>query len=455
MSVVGQVVQFFRSKGLPDYQIAGILGNMQIESGFDTGAVNSGEGAVGLVQWEGGRDDAMRNWAFQHNLVPADLQAQLGFIWHELNTSESGAFHAFRQTTNAADAAAVWDAQYERSSGDARQDRINSANAFFSSGLTSGGGGGGGAGARTGGGGSVATPKASKLRRSDYLGGQGTELRTLVNKIPALRGLLSQAVQGQWSRDKFVQEIQTSQWWKNHSDTVRQALATKFADPATWDQNLNNEKGTLHALAQQLGFELTPDQLDAIATNAMLTGNTNNTAWLTHAINKRQDFSTVKSGSDLNGQMAQAYGQLQDLAKSYGLSPSPAALAQSARSVVAGNNSLDAYKQNYISQASSRYPGLADQLHAGMTVTEIADPYIQTYSQLLEVDPNAVGIDNTTIRKALQGVPTGKSSIPSVMTLTDFEDQVRKDPRWQFTNNAHEAVGTALAQIGADFGFGF
>jgi hypothetical protein len=40
------------------------------------------------------------------------------------------------------------------------------------------------------------------------------------------------------------------------------------------------------------------------------------------------------------------------------------------------------------------------------------------------------------------------------MNLNDFEEQVRRDPRWQYTQNAKDTMSSVLVKIGQDFGFG-
>jgi hypothetical protein len=39
-------------------------------------------------------------------------------------------------------------------------------------------------------------------------------------------------------------------------------------------------------------------------------------------------------------------------------------------------------------------------------------------------------------------------------SLSNFEDQVRADPRWQKTQNAYDTTASALVTIGRDWGFG-
>jgi hypothetical protein len=39
------------------------------------------------------------------------------------------------------------------------------------------------------------------------------------------------------------------------------------------------------------------------------------------------------------------------------------------------------------------------------------------------------------------------------MSLFEYKKALRKDPRWQYTENARETVSTGLTQVLRDFGF--
>lgn len=115
---------FLVSKGLTKEQAAGIVGNMQLESGVNPRAVNSNGGATGIIQWLGGRKDALFAYGRANNTDPLTLELQLRFLWEEANGAESSAFNQFKTETandqgaeGAAHAAERFDVLYERSEG--------------------------------------------------------------------------------------------------------------------------------------------------------------------------------------------------------------------------------------------------------------------------------------------------------------------------------------------------
>lgn len=145
------IIDFLLGKGLSSAQAAGVAGNLKIESGYSPTAYNAHEGAIGIAQWRLGRRTALQAFAAKRGTTERDLMTQLEFLWHELTGSELAAGNALRATTTVADAAAVFDAKFERSSGQHRTQRQSAATLIYqqivggSLGAGSGGFGGGGA----------------------------------------------------------------------------------------------------------------------------------------------------------------------------------------------------------------------------------------------------------------------------------------------------------------------
>lgn len=82
-----QVWNFLVSKGLTSEQAAGVMGNIESESGFDPGAIEHGSGAgFGLAQWTGGRRTNLENAAAAAGKSPGDLAFQLQFLYDELGS---------------------------------------------------------------------------------------------------------------------------------------------------------------------------------------------------------------------------------------------------------------------------------------------------------------------------------------------------------------------------------
>jgi hypothetical protein len=110
---------YFVDKGLTTFQAAGIVGNLDQESGVDPSAVQYGGGpGRGIAQWSvGERWDTSGNdnavwYAGKTGQNVWSLQLQLDFIWYEL-TSIGYGYGALKATTNVTDATTVFQDQFE------------------------------------------------------------------------------------------------------------------------------------------------------------------------------------------------------------------------------------------------------------------------------------------------------------------------------------------------------
>jgi hypothetical protein len=135
MSNLDTIQAFLQQHGFSGPQIAGIEGNLVVESGLDPTRQNPSEGAIGIAQWEGGRRTALQQYAAATGGSETDLTTQLNYLWSEMTGPESAALVAVKQAKTPADAAAAFDQNFERSDGSARQDRINWANKIYSGNL--------------------------------------------------------------------------------------------------------------------------------------------------------------------------------------------------------------------------------------------------------------------------------------------------------------------------------
>ncbi|WP_206612162.1 phage tail tip lysozyme [Aureimonas ureilytica] len=89
-SVPAQIWDFFAAKGLASHQIAGIMGQAKAESSFNPTAVGDNGQAFGLFQHNDRKQSLFNYIGGRQNL--SDVNAQLEFVWKELNTTEGAAY---------------------------------------------------------------------------------------------------------------------------------------------------------------------------------------------------------------------------------------------------------------------------------------------------------------------------------------------------------------------------
>lgn len=123
---------------------AGFVGNLMVETNGINPASRPGDNgtAYGIAQWRFDRLTGLDEFARgQPNVTYVsaertgrqmpDLDTQIRYIWHELQTTERNAYSQIIGSTSAADAARRIDRYYERSDGTKREQRAVNANAVY------------------------------------------------------------------------------------------------------------------------------------------------------------------------------------------------------------------------------------------------------------------------------------------------------------------------------------
>jgi hypothetical protein len=95
-----------------------------------------------------------------------------------------------------------------------------------------------------------------------------------------------------------------------------------------------------------------------------------------------------------------------------------------------------------LKMAKAKYSAFADDLEGGVTMKDIAEPYIQMMAKEFEIDGAQVGLDNGTLQRALARRTTDKEgkSHGSPMALWEFQTALRNDPRWKKTQGAQDQL---------------
>lgn len=111
---------FFAAKGLTNFQAAGIVGNLDQESGVNPTISQSGGGpGRGIAQWSAGArwdttpGDNLVAYAAMQGTPTGSLSTQLGFMWYELQTFPAYGLANLRSTANVTDATRVVEDQFE------------------------------------------------------------------------------------------------------------------------------------------------------------------------------------------------------------------------------------------------------------------------------------------------------------------------------------------------------
>ena len=196
--------------------------------------------------------------------------------------------------------------------------------------------------------------------------------------------------------------------------------------------------------ALALGVALGEEEIDDVVNNALAMGISASSSLVDGLIRAKFSYAPGKvlggaAGGALASLKATAAANGLDFDKQFGTQ------AQTWLSKILQGESPDTFK-NVIRQTAKL--GLPEKvgslLDLGVDLETIYSPYKNVMASVLEINPQTIGLDDKTLRSAI--------GPDKEMTIYDWERSLRKDPRWQYTNNARQEVSgiglNVLQQLG-------
>jgi hypothetical protein len=196
--------------------------------------------------------------------------------------------------------------------------------------------------------------------------------------------------------------------------------------------------------ALALGVTLGDDEIDDVVNNALAMGISASSSLVDGLIRAKFSYAPGKvlggaAGGALASLKATAAANGLDFDKQFGTQ------AQTWLAKILQGESPDTFK-NVIRQTAKL--GLPEKvgslLDLGVDLETIYSPYKNVMASVLEINPQTIGLDDKTLRSAI--------GPDKEMTIYDWERSLRKDPRWQYTNNARQEVSgiglNVLQQLG-------
>lgn len=252
---------------------------------------------------------------------------------------------------------------------------------------------------------------------------------------PELWKELNAAVEGQWTPEKFQAEIKNTNWWKKNSDSMRKAQVMQKTDPATYKATMEAMRVSVRDMAVKSGAILSQKNVDALAKNMLHLEW--NEAQVANFLGKYIAFSKDNVLGGIAGQAAKAIKQE---AYSLGVAVTEQSLLNNAQYLVRGITSMEKITGSLREQAAGLYPAWAEQIAAGASIQDLAQPYRQVLAQELQLPETDIDAFSPKIKAALNHVD--KQGQPAPMDLARFMQMVRNDPAWR------KAPGTGEKTLG-------
>ena len=304
-----------------------------------------------------------------------------------------------------------------------------------------------GTGAKPGTGGSKAPAKLVEPKLSDQeLAANYGWSMAILNSDPSLKKLFQDAVKNTWSVPMFQAKLQATPWFQKHGEAWRLSETARLADPATYAQRVASTTAKVVQAARGYGVTLNAAQAKQMATDYIGFG------WNDDQLQQHLAgyASYTSTSSPLSGSAGAAALQYKRIAQDYGLNLDDGQMSSLVRGTIAGTVDDKWVTQWAQQHAKSAYPALSKRIDAGETIAQIADPYKQAYSKVLEVNPDTINLDDRLIKQALQG--KDDKGQPAVQSLWQFEDTLRNDSRWSQTQNARDSAAATAHGVLQSFG---
>jgi len=266
-----------------------------------------------------------------------------------------------------------------------------------------------------------------------------------LNSNPELKKLFGKAVDETWTQDKFQAELRDTKWWKENSETRRQAQVTQKTDPATWNAQLSAAVIQVRQLAAEIGAAVPDSKISKIARNMLETGMQEDQ--LRYALG---EYVTFTKDGTLRGEAAMHEYTIKEYAYNMGIKLTDQAIKNQAQQVVRKVATTQDFESQIRESAKSMFPSYAKEIDAGITVKDIASPYIQMMADELEIPDHSIDVTTPVIKNALNRLDAkGK---PAGVNLYDFQQELRSDPRWAETDKAKDGVMSVGVQVLRDMG---
>ena len=252
----------------------------------------------------------------------------------------------------------------------------------------------------------------------------------------------------QMTPEEFGAQLKNTAWYKRYGDTYREWQILSRVDPATAAARQGQTRARLSQMATQQGITLDPKRLNDMAWRVQAYKWDDGQIASALAAEMKYD---PKAADNYRGGMAVQASKIKELAAAYGVDVDDKTAFGLMQKLV-GQQVTEEGVTEYVKKiAKSRYQGLADDIDAGMTVADYAEPFVQAQARLLEVDPADVKLKDNFIQAALQNKDP-KTGAFTPLSMFDFEKRVKSDPRWSKTKNGRDDLMEGARQVLSDWG---
>lgn len=306
-------------------------------------------------------------------------------------------------------------------------------------------------------------PPATKADISNILNEQEFQIVDAVASMDdEIKKIVTARANGEITDDEMRRRLRSSRFIATNSPIIRQRITEKaLYDTLTPEERakgtnayamgVNKAIEDIKSEARSRGAAVNDQTVRMIAEKLYSLGQENEATVITRAVAPYIKVGIGPAGAaTIGGAAGGDYQSLLRTAFENGLSAQelPAVLGyntvdEALQSLATGEsiNTLQSRIRNYAMTGQSDF--VKNQLAQGINLRTIAAPYITAMSTVLELNPQDIKLNDPALTLALKD---------NGMNIYDYKRALKKDTRWQYTENAAQDVANKTMRILQDFG---
>ena len=243
--------------------------------------------------------------------------------------------------------------------------------------------------------------------------------------------------------DKYNKQLEMAD-----TQDKKDAILSKIGQLKTtsaYGRGLASAKAFIEATASGLTGTMSPERLDAFVKRMYDSANDKDPNIINRELSA---LISYKPGTQLGGSIGADLTSLRATARSNGfdLDTSFGSSINDWLQRLAKGESVETFKNTIRGAAKLGLPDkVANLLDQGLDLKDIYAPYRNVMASVLEVAPDSINLDDKALRMAI--------GPEKEMSIYDFQRTLRKDPRWQYTDNARQEASDSVLKVLKDFGF--
>ena len=274
----------------------------------------------------------------------------------------------------------------------------------------------------------------------------------LYQSVAELQVIIDQAVKQKWTKDRFLNAVQSTQWSRTKDAKERAYAEKQISDPTTLANDINAKQFEIETYIGKLGYSLDTVSLKNLATQAVKYG------WDTNETGRYVGAEVAKTGraGTQAGAPAATSGMdaasVRQYANDYGIKLDDATINAYAQNLIMKTMTPEQVKEMMRQDAENLYPALRGQLQSGKTVAQATATYRAVAASTLGIDPSSIDFTDANKWGRLLSYQDPNTNETRLMNVTEWGQFLRSLPEWQTTDEAKTVYRDLASTITRGFG---